>query len=160
MGAPLPPEVHALRGTKSEVGRIRQDRLKSPTVPTSRPKPPKHLSPEAVLEFKRVSKILAERRTETTGDFSILGVYAEVYSRWVSAKRTLADQGLEIECTLLDSNGQAHVNRKLNPMLKVVESCETKLLSLLKSLGLTPNSRETVKPAREKPRKTRGIVDL
>jgi P27 family predicted phage terminase small subunit len=112
------------------------------------------------LEFKRVSKILAERRTETTGDFSILGVYAEVYSRWVSAKRTLADQGLEIECTLLDSNGQAHVNRKLNPMLKVVESCETKLLSLLKSLGLTPNSRETVKPAREKPRKTRGIVDL
>lgn len=160
MPAPIALEVHRLQGTVSEVGRVRQDRQRPPTAAESKPRPPRHLCAEALAEFKRIAKILAARRTSTSGDYATLAVYSEIYSRWVAAKQSLSVEGLQIEYVLLDSNGQAHVNRKLNPLLKVVESCELRLLALLKSLGLTPQSREAVKQVKEKPRKTRGITDL
>jgi P27 family predicted phage terminase small subunit len=137
-----PLSLHALQGTTS---------VAKPKQPSNfvagRPKPPAHLCKDALIEFKRVSKILGARKTETAGDFATLAVYAECYSRWVEAKRKLAAAGLEIEQTVLDSNGQPHTNLKINPLLRVVENCETKLLALVRALGLTPDTRDRVKPA-------------
>jgi phage terminase small subunit len=41
-----------------------------------------------------------------------------------------------------------HIVRRLNPLLKVAEHCEGRLLALAKSLGLTPKDRDSVKPTR------------
>lgn len=131
-------------GTKSQVV------VPESVIESGRPKPPSHLCPDALVEFHRVSKILGKRKTETPGDYAALSVYCECYSRWVKAKHTLAAQGLQIEVTVLDSNGAAHTNTKLNSLLRVVENCESRLLALAKSLGLTPDTREKVKPAKHK----------
>jgi len=130
------------RGTKS------QAKPYSPEIEAGRPRAPKHLCSDALVEFKRVSKILGKRKTETAGDFATLAVYSEVYSRWVAAKKLLAAEGLQIDVTVLDSNGAPHTNRKLNPLIGVVERCERNVLALASAMGLTPATREKVKPAR------------
>ncbi len=59
---------------------------------------------------------------------------------------------LMIDVTVLDNHGEPHVNRKLNPLLKVVEAAERNVLTLARELGLTPLLRERVKPAKEDPK--------
>jgi P27 family predicted phage terminase small subunit len=140
----LTPEELRMRppGTKSKA---KQD--EPSVIAAGRPKPPKHLCPDALVEFRRVSKLLDKRKTETPGDYSALAVYAECYSRWIEAKKVLADEGLMIDVTVTDSNGAAHMSRRLNPLIRVVENCERQLLTLARAMGLTPDTRAKVKPA-------------
>lgn len=112
-----------------------------------RPKAPAHLSLVARQEFKRCVDLLLKRGTVTPGDVSTLAVYAEVFARWIQAKRQIGDQ-LMIETEAADSHGQVRIVQRLNPLLKVVENCEGRLLALAKNLGLTPKDRESVKPTR------------
>jgi P27 family predicted phage terminase small subunit len=128
-----------LRGTKSKAVAYES------TFRTGRPKAPKHLSAEALVEFRRVSKILEQRKTETPGDAGVLALYSEIFSRWIAAKQTVAAEGLMLDVVVLDSNGTAHTSRKLHPLLKVIQACETRLLPLMKSLALTPIDREKAK---------------
>ena len=116
---------------------------------------PDHLSPEAQTIWRKVSRLLGARRTETPGDFAALAVFCECYVRWVQAKRELGTD-LLIDVTVLDSNGQPHTNRRLNPLLKVVEAAEKNVLILARELGLTPLLREKVKPAKEPETETAG----
>jgi len=111
-----------------------------------RAKAPLHLCEAARVEFKRVSKILGARGTETQGDFLTLTLYAEVYSRWVEAKDALRKEGLRVDVTILDSHGEPVTSKRMNPLLKVCEACESRLLALAKSMGLSPDSREKTKP--------------
>ena len=117
-----------------------------------RPRIPKHLSPDARAEYKRACGFLEKRGTLTAGDYGTLSVYASVFSRWLQAKAELGDD-LMIDVVVTDSNGAAHTTRRLNPLLKVVETCESRLLALTKTLGLTPVDRDRVKPTKkdEKP---------
>jgi P27 family predicted phage terminase small subunit len=135
-------ELHVLTGTKSQT-----KPEEPPKIRAGRPKPPAHLSEDARAEWKRVSKILGARGTETPGDYGVLALYCEINARWVEAKKQLEIEGLQIETTLLDSNGKTFTKTVNNPVLKIVESCEARLLALTKSLGLTPDTREKVKPA-------------
>jgi P27 family predicted phage terminase small subunit len=111
-----------------------------------RPKIPSHLSPAARTEFKRACKILLDRGTSTPGDFVTLAVYSEVYARWIQAKQEIGDE-LMIETAVTDNNGTLRTVRRLNPLLKVAEACESRMLNLAKALGLTPMDREKVKQA-------------
>ena len=110
-----------------------------------RPKYPTHLSPIARSEFKRCVKLLEERGTLTPGDAATLAVYAEVYARWIQAKREIGDE-LMITTQVTDNNGTLRTVTRLHPLLKVAEVCEARLLSLAKSMGLTPVDREHSKP--------------
>jgi hypothetical protein len=51
-----------------------------------------------------------------------------------------------VDVIVTDSSGVVHTSHRLNPLLKVLEACESRLLALGKSLGLTPADREKVKP--------------
>jgi P27 family predicted phage terminase small subunit len=115
-----------------------------------RPRFPKHLCLEAKCEFKRVCQLLEARRTLTAGDFATLAVYAEVFARWIQAKAAIGKE-LMVEVTFTDSNGKAHTSQRLNPLLKVAENCEGRLLALAKTLGLTPVDREKAKPTKDIP---------
>jgi len=130
---------HQLHGTVSQV---------KPPAPSvfkgGRPKYPKHLSAEARSEFKRCVRMLEDRGTITEGDVATLAVYAELLARWIQCKREIGKE-LMVETVVLDNNGIAHKQKKLNPLLKVAATCETRLLALAKSLGLTPVDRDKVK---------------
>jgi P27 family predicted phage terminase small subunit len=127
-------------------GTVSQAKPSSPShFQGGRPVFPKHLSKVAKQEFKRCVQLLEVRGTVTPADTVILAVYSEVYARWQQAKREIGDS-LMLETTLLDSHGVARIVRRLNPLLKTVETCESKMISLAKSLGLTPVDREKAKP--------------
>ncbi len=110
-----------------------------------RPKYPKHLSPVARAEFKRAVQLLEQRKTITPGDYTTLAVYAEVFARWIQAKNEIGDE-LMIETQVTDNNGNLRTVRRLNPLLKVAEQCEGRMLALVKALGLTPVDRERSRP--------------
>jgi P27 family predicted phage terminase small subunit len=142
MGRPRKTELqHWVGGTKSHATTI----IMESSFAGGRPKPPQHLSGAARIEFKRVSKLLGARGTETPADASALALYAEVYSRWVDLKAALDGEYL-VEVTVLDSNGKAHVSKRLNPLLKELNAVEGRLLGLVRELGITPRTREAVKP--------------
>jgi P27 family predicted phage terminase small subunit len=120
------------------------------TMAADQPKMPSHLSPEARREWRRVLPMLLERRSLTEGDATALGLYVEIFARWVLAKRELLDSGITIQTTVLDKRGSAVQTRKANPALRVVENCERSLRASLRELGLTPSTRERVLPAKPK----------
>ena len=118
----------------------------APAVPASRPRCPAHLSPEAKQEFRRLSKILGARRWEDEGTFVVLSVYAQVYSRWVEAKRLLAEEGLRVVVQVTDSRGEVRSKIVNHPLLPIIADLERRLLALAKSMGLSPDSRGKVEP--------------
>jgi P27 family predicted phage terminase small subunit len=129
-------------------GSVPQTKPERPSVFVGgRPKFPRHLSPAARAEFKRCVQLLEKRGTVTPGDAAALAVYAEVFARWIQAKREIGES-LMIETEFTDNHGVAHVVKRLNPLLKVAQNCEARLLALAKTLGLTPVDREKAKPTR------------
>lgn len=141
MGRPVKSERdHALQGTVSQS----KSRLDSKFA-GGRPKVPRHLPPEARSKYKRAVHFLERRGTLTEADYGTLTVYATVFSRWLQAKSELG-KSLLIETVVTDNNGIAHTTKRLNPLLKVVDACEGKLLAMSKSLGLTPVDRDRVRP--------------
>lgn len=145
----LTPIEEYIRGVKSRAGKPANAAF------AGRASKPAHLSPEALVVWRKVSKLLGSRGTETPGDFAALAVFCECYCRWVQAKRELGTN-LMIEDVVLDSHGQQVTRRKLNPLLKVVEAAEKNVLILARELGLTPLLREKVKPAKEPETDTAG----
>jgi P27 family predicted phage terminase small subunit len=101
-----------------------------------RPKIPKHLSPVAKKAYKRAVQLLENRRTLVPSDEVTLELYASTYALWLQAKAECAGD-LMIETSVTDNNGKVRIVRKLNPVLKVLETSSAKLLALAKSLGLT-----------------------
>lgn len=114
------------------------------------PRMPRHLTPEARREWKRVLPMLLQRKSLTEGDATALALYAETYSRWLVAKNEVAQNGITIETTVLDKHGAAVLTRKTNPALRTLENCERSLRSLLREFALTPATRERVLPAKPK----------
>ena len=83
-----------------------------------RPKFSKHLSHAGRQEFKRVVAILEERETYTAGDYAVVAVYAEVYARWVQAKKAIGDE-LMVTTQVTDNNGNLRSVTRLNPLSRL-----------------------------------------
>lgn len=131
---------HYLQGT------VPQGKPDSPSnYAGGRPKIPKHLSLVARREFKRICQLLENRGTLCEGDGQTIAVLSEVYARWVDCKKALGDQFL-VTTQLLDSSGTLRTVTRTNPLVKICQDCESKILALTKSLGLTPTDRDKVKP--------------
>ena len=133
--------LHRLHGTVSQA---KPD--KPSYVMASRPKFPKHLSRVGKQEYKRCVQILGGTwHGHSRRRYAVLSVYVEVYARWVQAKEAVG-QELMVTTTITDNNGTARTVTRLNPLLKVVQACESRMLGLIKELGLTPAARDKVKP--------------
>lgn len=143
---PLTPEEHALKGTRP----TRAKPEAPSTAQAERPKMPSHLTKEARKEWKRILPGLLKRGSLTDSDATALSLYCETFARWVAAKKEVEDHGIMVDVTVLTSNGAPIITRKQNGALKIVENCERSLARQLTALGLTPASREKVKPARKK----------
>jgi len=137
--------LHELEGTKPH------DRIPEPefTLPPGRPKYPRNLSADAKAVFKRLCGLLEERRTLTSGDGELLRLYSILFDRHARALAKIAAEGEIRVYTRLDSNGAAHDVEKQNLWLKVAETSEKNMVSILDRLGLTPHNRGKVKPTAE-----------
>lgn len=58
----------------------------------------------------------------------------------------MRDEGVVVEYTRLDSNGQQVTVEKPNVNLKIAEVAERSMVALLSKLGLSPKDRQLVKP--------------
>lgn len=99
-------------------------------------------------QFKKYHAQLTARRTCTPGDSNILELAAVTYCRWRAECKALKERGPWITVTVLNSNGQPVQKEIENPDRK--NSCESarQILALLKSLGLTPDTKDRVRPAK------------
>jgi P27 family predicted phage terminase small subunit len=110
------------------------------------PRAPKDLSKEARKKFKQLVKQLAHRRAVTQGDGDLIELYCCTFERLKQAQANIRAEGLIVTYTRLDSNGNAHDAQRPNISLKIIESAERQCLAYLVKLGLTPSSREHVRP--------------
>jgi P27 family predicted phage terminase small subunit len=135
-----------------------RETLPSPvTVPVqsqivqSKPKVPKFLSPAARKEWRRVVPLLSERGSLTSADASILALHCECFSRWVACQQQITVEGISQTTTVLDSNGTQVTRTRPHFALKILQDCEKSLRQSLTMLGLTPASREKVRPTKKEP---------
>jgi P27 family predicted phage terminase small subunit len=140
---------NSLHGTLSQVGRSTTAQAAS-RYAGGRPQIPQHLDRLARSEFKKVCHELEHRKTLTSGDRTTIAVLAECYSRWVTAKKELGTN-YTITVTITNKQGEVITTVKANPLLKVVEVCEARILSLQSALGLTPLARDRIRPTQIDP---------
>lgn len=133
-------EDHAIQSTKP------QWILPDSDVAAGRPRYPKGISGEAKSTFKRLVRMLGvERKTITSGDQEILRLYAYLYDRHARALEHVATEGEIVSCSAVTKTGEVYEVLKPNLYLKIAETCETKMASILTQLGLTPKTRTQVK---------------
>lgn len=135
-------ELHELQGTSPHRSSVPAESH----VAAALPRPPKFLSKEARKKFKQLVKQLAARRAVTAGDTDLITIYVSTWERWQAALKNIADEGLIVTYTRLDSGGAPHDVERPNISLKIAEVAERSCLSYLARLGLTPRDRELVRP--------------
>src|ERR1700728_3767774 len=92
--------LHKLHGTKSEA--------KDPTaslVAGGRPRFPKGISAEAKAVYKQLVRLLEARKTLTSGDESLLHLFAATWNVWRKAQDRVDAEGAVIEVTLFAKGG-------------------------------------------------------
>jgi P27 family predicted phage terminase small subunit len=146
-------EYHALTGASD-----RKSRAKSSEIAAETPRPPSWLSKPAKREFRRVAAFLADRGTVSQADGATLTLYACSYSRYITAQKDLDQNGHRITVKVLDSHGAAVEVDRENPSLKLVQAEAKTLLTFLRQLGMTPATREKVKPAKPKDDDEDGVT--
>jgi P27 family predicted phage terminase small subunit len=139
-------EDHKLQHTKP------QYILPDSDVAPGRPKYPRGITPAAKSNFKRLVKMLEERRTVTAGDQEILRLYAYLFDRHSRALEHIATEGEIVATNSVSKSGEVYEVMKPNQWLKIAETCETKMANILSQLGLTPRSRTQVKATKEDPK--------
>jgi P27 family predicted phage terminase small subunit len=117
------------------------------TAKAAAPTCPRWLSAEARAEWVRVVGTLRKRGVLSKADTVTLEVLCNATVRYRAAQRSIDTEGVMVDTTVLDSHGVASVVRKLNPALKIVESCQRTLMAFAREMGSTPRSRDQVKPA-------------
>jgi P27 family predicted phage terminase small subunit len=132
---------HALNGTAS-----RYEGVNESHVAGKIPKPPKFLSEDERKKFKAVAKSLAQRRAITEGDMDLIATFCTIESRWQRAIVKVAEEGEVCSYERLDSSGEIHFVEKPNLHLKIAQDSEKQKVAILVRLGLTPDSRERVRP--------------
>jgi P27 family predicted phage terminase small subunit len=135
---PNAPLLRVIRGEN------RRHSVKQPLPPADEPPaPPKHLDELAKAEFTRVAALLAG----TIGwlDAAVLAIYAQTYSRWVTAEELIAT----LPTPYLDT---PHHNTVLHPAYALARRSAQDCSKYPETLGLTPSSRQRIGPPVPQPR--------
>jgi P27 family predicted phage terminase small subunit len=149
------PEYRALTGAGD-----RKSRAKASETVAGTPRPPSWMSKAARREFRRVAGHLAARGTVSPADEHTLTLYACSYSRFIIAQQDLDKNGQRIKVKVLDSHGALVETDRDNPSLKLVQAEAKTLLTFLRQMGLTPASRDRIKPAKPNEDDEGGGFDL
>jgi P27 family predicted phage terminase small subunit len=112
------------------------------------PRRPSFLSPAARKEWRRLLPLLMERGSLTAGDSQGLALHCECFARWIACQKQINQEGLMQTVTVLDKHGDKLTRTKPHPCLRIAQDCERSLRVSLASLGLTPQSREKIVPAK------------
>lgn len=142
MGTPRKPT--ALRLLEGNPGRRPlPKREPKPTTGISAA-PPAHLSTEARVEWRRVSKILGAVGLLTGADRAALAAYCQAYGRWVQAEKALARMAERDEVThgiiIKTSNG----NAVQSPLVGAANRAMELMLKAATEFGMTPAARTRV----------------
>jgi P27 family predicted phage terminase small subunit len=120
-------------------------------VPSGRPKFPKDLNPAMRPTFKRIVKLLEERRAVTAGDVELIRLYAILYDRHTRNVAAMIEEGEVCTYFRLDSNGVSVPQVKRNIRFEVITAAERQMESIIAKLGLTPTAKDRVKPSAVNP---------
>jgi P27 family predicted phage terminase small subunit len=130
-----PPTPTALKELAGNPGKRRLNE-NEPKPRQRKPKPPKHLCPEALAEWRRLTKLLNGMRILTEADADILAMYCDTYVRWVEATKLLQAGGLVI---FTDKGYPVQ-----SPYVGIVNKCLLLMKGHLQELGLTPSARSRI----------------
>jgi P27 family predicted phage terminase small subunit len=134
-------DQHALHNTKPH------DRAADTShVPSGRPRFPKDLDKSLRPVFKRICRLLQERRALTSADGELIRLYCLAYDRHERNVALLRQEGELCTYIRLDSNGVAHPQVKTNLRLKVCSDAERQMADALNKLGFTPTAKDRAKP--------------
>jgi P27 family predicted phage terminase small subunit len=140
---PRKPEVlHSLQGTRPH------DRVDVSHVQGGRPRFPKDLDKSLRPVFKRIVRLLTDRRVITEGDADLVRLYCFSYERHQRQVALLRQEGEVVSFTWTDDTG-THTGMKANIRLKIVVDAEKQMANILAQLGLTQLSKDRAKPTRE-----------
>jgi P27 family predicted phage terminase small subunit len=113
------------------------------------PKMPSYLSTgDARREWRRLLPLLTERGSLTAGDAQGLALHCETFARWIACQKQITAEGLMQTTSVLDRHGAQVTRTKPHPCLRIAMDCERSLRISLASMGLTPQSREKIVPAK------------
>src|SRR5258708_30267605 len=137
------------RGNPSRLSRAeilgRARRENAPDIGSSRPRMPKHLSPEAVIAWKEAVRLLRKKGTLSSCDSATVEIYAEVKATWLQAKADVLARGTILTETRYSKAGNEYTVDVVNPNVKIKADSEKQMLSLTRSLGLAPDARDKVR---------------
>ncbi len=125
--------------TKRLRGTLRDDRKPKLDVAArlrTAPPAPKHLSPRAKEEWRRVAPAVIGLGTLTTADLRAFELLAQTLATATEATELLAVSGLS--CATADGGLKPH------PCVRILETARTQAKALLADFGLTPRGRQSI----------------
>lgn len=137
------PKPSAMKALEGNPGKRALNKLE-PKLDLKMPSCPKHLSPEAKKEWRRISKELIAVGLLTLVDRAALAAYCQTWARWVEAEEKINTPGFETVCST--DKGYEHVN----PWVQVSNSALKQMKAFLTEFGLTPASRSRIVVAQPK----------
>ena len=129
---PKPTHLKVLEGNPGKRPLNKKEPKPDKAIPTC----PTHLSKEAKVEWRRISKILFDLGLLTNVDRAALAMYCQTYGRWVQAEKQIKDNNLVIKT----KTGYPIQN----PYISVSNQAMTKMRGFLAEFGMTPASRSRV----------------
>jgi P27 family predicted phage terminase small subunit len=119
-------------------------------IEPGRPRYPKELNQAGRIVFKKLCRLLEERRTLTPGDVEAIRLYSLLHNRHQRAITALELNGEICEQTKQDKDGEPFTVLAPNPWLKIATASERQMLAILVQLGLTPKAKDSVRPTKGK----------
>lgn len=129
---PKPTRLKLLAGNPGR----RPLRADEPEPEVAIPEPPKFLSPEALLEWRRITPLLERLELVSQLDRAALSLYCQAWGRWVDAEKIIGKTGLMVE------SPSGH--RIQSPHLAIANRAIEQLDKILVEFGMTPSSRSRV----------------
>jgi P27 family predicted phage terminase small subunit len=144
MPAAKPAALLLLNGRKEGQDSAGRPVAQPPLFKRLAPNPPSWLSAEAKAEWNRVVPGLERLDLIKPEDRATLATYCETWSRFVTATRDIAKNGLSVENRSIRKDGVESVWTTRNPAVGVAESAATQLRHYANDFGLTPAGERNV----------------
>ena len=141
-GAGRPPKPTAI---KRLTGTLRAPfNEREPVAPKRLPKPPAHLSDEALAEWERVALDLYHAGVLTDFDRAALAGYCQAYGRWAQAETALerVAEGDELTYGLMIRTKNGNVVQ--NPLVGASNKAMMAMVRIAAELGMTPAARSRI----------------
>ena len=129
------PKPTALKELAGNPGK-RALNTREPKPRARRPRMPAHLSPEAAVEWRRITRELRGMNLLSSADADAIAMYADTYDRWVQASAALRAGGMVVTT----ENGFP----VQSPYIGIINQCLRTMQRLLIEFGMTPAARSRI----------------